>query len=61
MLCASNGEKDYSLVKSGNKPLSGFEFLDFLCSVVADNPRSIYVGFAFQYDVDMILKNLINK
>ncbi len=60
MLCASNGEKDYSLVKSGNKPLSGFEFLDFLCSVVADNPRSIYVGFAFQYDVDMILKNLIN-
>lgn len=60
MLCASNGTKDYSLVKQGNKPLSGTQFLDFLCEVVKDNPRSIYVGFAFQYDVDMILKTIIN-
>ena len=60
MLCASNGEKDYSIVKHGDERITGSEYLDFLCDVVKDNPRSIYVGFAFQYDVDMILKGLVN-
>lgn len=56
------GRQNYLLFRMGdrqlfndNKPLSTIECLDFICDAP---PNVIHVGFAFDYDVTMILRDL---
>jgi hypothetical protein len=53
MLCASDGEEDWVLWTG--KPLEWWECMEFLCALPT---ASVRVGFAFGYDVTMMVRGL---